>query len=95
MLLRQNPPLTRRSWPIFSPAFIDRGTEYCGHREHHEYELYLALEDIGTRGPRTRVRRPTGICERIHKTVRDEFYRLAFRTKVSATVDELQANLDG
>jgi len=24
----------------------DRGTEYCGHREHHEYELYLALENI-------------------------------------------------
>lgn len=24
----------------------DRGTEYCGAREHHEYELYLALEDI-------------------------------------------------
>jgi len=24
----------------------DRGTEYCGAREHHEYEIYLALEDI-------------------------------------------------
>ncbi|MBS4169382.1 hypothetical protein NEOC95_000086 [Neochlamydia sp. AcF95] len=22
----------------------DRGTEYCGAREHHEYELYLAIE---------------------------------------------------
>ena len=24
----------------------DRGTEYCGNRENHEYELYLAVEDI-------------------------------------------------
>jgi hypothetical protein len=24
----------------------DRGTEYCGTREHHEYQLYQALEDI-------------------------------------------------
>ena len=24
----------------------DRGTEYCGNRETHEYELYLAIEDI-------------------------------------------------
>ena len=25
----------------------DRGTEYCAAREHHEYQLYLATEDIG------------------------------------------------
>ena len=24
----------------------DRGTEYCGNRETHEFELYLAIEDI-------------------------------------------------
>ena len=24
----------------------DRGTEYCGKVEHHDYELYLALNDI-------------------------------------------------
>src|SRR5512139_2709668 len=24
----------------------DRGTEYCGNRETHEYQLYLAIEDI-------------------------------------------------
>ena len=23
-----------------------RGTEYCGSLEHHEYELYLAIENI-------------------------------------------------
>jgi hypothetical protein len=24
----------------------DRGTEYCGQREHHEYQLYLAGENM-------------------------------------------------
>ena len=28
-------------------VLTDRGTEYCGKSdEHHEYELYLALEDV-------------------------------------------------
>jgi hypothetical protein len=29
-----------------SRVLTDRGTEYCGSPEHHEYELYLAVEDI-------------------------------------------------
>ena len=24
----------------------DRGSEYCGNREHHEYQLYLSIEDV-------------------------------------------------
>ena len=36
----------------------DRGSEYCGNPERHEYELYLAIEDIDhtrtkTRSPQT------------------------------------------
>ena len=27
-------------------VLTDRGTEYCGNREHHEYQLYLAVENI-------------------------------------------------
>ncbi len=72
----------------------DRGTEYCGKREDHEYQLYLSLEDIDH--SRTRVRSPqsNGICERFHRTVLDEFYRIAFRKKIYNTLDELQEDLD-
>jgi len=35
-----------------------------------------------------------GICERFHRTVLDEFYRIAFRKKIYHAVDELQADLD-
>jgi transposase InsO family protein len=72
----------------------DRGTEYCGNPEHHPYELYLAVEDI--EHTRTKVRHPqtNGICERFHKTILNEFYRVAFRKKLYATVEELQVDLD-
>jgi len=72
----------------------DRGTEYCGHREHHEYQLYLAVENIDH--SKTRARRPqtNGICERFHKTLLQEFYQVAFRKKLYKTLDELQEDLD-
>jgi transposase InsO family protein len=35
-----------------------------------------------------------GICERFHRTVLDEFYRMAFRKKIYRTIDELQTDLD-
>jgi transposase InsO family protein len=75
-------------------VLTDRGTEYCGNPEHHEYELYLAVENIDH--TRTKVKRPqtNGICERFHKTVLDEFYRVAFRKKLYRTIDELQVDLD-
>lgn len=37
----------------------DRGTEYCGNRETHEFELYLAIEASTTRKSRQRARRQT------------------------------------
>jgi transposase InsO family protein len=63
-----------------SRVLTDRGTEYCGNPEHHEYELYLAVEDVDhsrTKNPQT-----NGIVERFHKTVLNEFYRVAFRKKI-------------
>jgi transposase InsO family protein len=76
-------------------VLTDRGTEYCGNPERHEYELYLAVEDVDH--SRTRTKRPqtNGICERFHKTLLDEFYRVAFRKKIFRGLDELQADLDG
>jgi transposase InsO family protein len=75
-------------------VLTDRGTEYCGAREHHEYQLYLAVEDIDH--SKTKARRPqsNGICERFHKTILQEFYQVAFRKKIYNTLDELQADLD-
>lgn len=72
----------------------DRGSEYCGNREHHEYQLYLAVEDIDHSKTKARSPQSNGICERFHRTVLDEFYRVAFRKKVYNTIDGLQKDLD-
>ena len=72
----------------------DRGTEYCGAREHHEYELYLALEDIDHSKTKAKSPQTNGICERFHRTMQEEFYAVAFRKKIYHTLDELQIDLD-
>jgi transposase InsO family protein len=75
-------------------VLTDRGTEYCGNPEHHEYELYLAVEDVDHTRTKARSPQTNGIVERLHKTMLDEFYRVAFRKKVYHTIGELQADLD-
>ena len=75
-------------------VLTDRGTEYCGAREHHEYQLYLAVENIDHSRTKARSPQSNGICERFHKTLLQEFYQVAFRKKIYHTLDELQADLD-
>src|SRR5512132_4162565 len=80
---------------VLCRVLTDRGTEYCGTPEHHDYELYLAVEDIDHTRTKTKSPQTNGICERFHRTVLDEFYRVAFRKKIYRTIDELQNDLDG
>ena len=75
-------------------VLTDRGTEYCGTHDRHEYELYLAVEDIDHSRTKAKSPQTNGIVERFHKTMLDEFYRIAFRKKIYATIDDLQADLD-
>lgn len=72
----------------------DRGSEFNGRPENHEYELYLQLE--GIEHSRTKVRHPqsNGICERLHRTMQDEFYAVTFRKKLYQSLEGLQADLD-
>lgn len=75
-------------------ALTDRGTEYCGNPEHHEYELYLAVEDVDHSRAKTKSPQTNGIVERLHKTMLNEFNRIAFRKKIYRSIEELQADLD-
>ena len=81
-----------RNLPV-DTVLTDNGREFCG-TDAHPYELYLALAGIEHR--KTRVRRPqsNGFVERFHRTVLDEFFRVALRAKFYATLDELQRDLD-
>ncbi len=75
-------------------VLTDRGTEFCGAPDRHEYELYLAVEDIDHTRTKTRSPPTTGICERFPTTGLNAFYRVAFRTTRSGTLEALQADLD-
>jgi len=75
-------------------ALTDRGTEYCGNPERHEFELYLAVENIDHSRTKTKSPQTNGIVERFHRTVLNEFYRIAFRRKIYRSIEELQVDLD-
>lgn len=72
----------------------DRGTEFCGKVDQHDYQLFIGVNDI--EHTKTKVRHPqtNGICERFHKTILNEFYQIAFRKKIFKSIEELQADLD-
>ena len=63
-----------------SPCHAVIGPESARHRPARD--LPRAVENIDH--TRTKVKSPqtNGICERFHKTLLDEFYRVAFRKKV-------------
>jgi transposase InsO family protein len=72
----------------------DRGTEFYGKRETHEYQLYLTLEDIDHSKTKVRSPQSNGICERFHRTIQEEFYAVAFRKKLYSSIEQMQKDLD-
>ena len=72
----------------------DRGTEYCGRADQHDYQLYLAVNDIEHTKTKARHPQTNGICERFHKTILQEFYQPALRKKLYMTIESLQLDLD-
>lgn len=94
-------PINDRVLPLFEQNEIslirmltDRGTEFCGKIEHHDYQLFLALNDIEHTKTKARSPKTNGICERFHKTILQEFYQVTFRRKIYTSIEELQKDLD-
>ena len=93
--------LNDRAIPFFDEHQIpllriltDRGTEYVGRLEHHEYQLYLNIEGIEHSKIKVRHPQSNGICERLHRTIQNEFYAVAFRKKLYNSIEDLQKDLD-
>ena len=72
----------------------DRGTEYCGRVDEHAYQLFLAIENIDHSKTKARSPQTNGICERFHRTMKEEFYDVTFRKKVYRSLEELQVDAD-
>jgi transposase InsO family protein len=73
----------------------DRGTEFSGALDKHPYELYLELNEIEHTKTKAKSPQTNGICERVHQTILNEFYRVTFRKKVYSDLETLQSDLDG
>ena len=71
----------------------DRGTEFCEAPDKHPYELYLELNDIEHTKTRPKSPQTNGICERVHQTILNAFYRVAFRKKIYLDLETLQIDL--
>jgi transposase InsO family protein len=72
----------------------DRGTEFCGRVDQHDYQLYLAINDIDHTKTKAMSPQTNGICERFHKTILQEFYQVTFRKKLYGDLESLQTDLD-
>lgn len=87
------PFFERESLPVLR-ILTDRGTEYCGRAEQHDYQLYLALNDIEHTKTKAQSPQTNGICERFHKTILQEFYQVTLRKKIYNDIASLQIDLD-
>lgn len=47
-----------------------------GKVEHHDYQLYLAINDIDHTKTKAMSPQINGICEHFHKTILQEFYQI-------------------
>ena len=67
----------------------DRCTKYCGKPEHPAYQLYFGIRNIDHTKTKVRSTQTNGICERFDKTMKQEFYDIAFHKKIYNSVEEL------
>ena len=85
---------------IYQQTFIDTYSKVAFARLYDRRNALVAADLLNDRVvpffENTKARSPqsNGICERFHKTVLDEFYRVTFREKLYNTLDELQEDLD-
>jgi hypothetical protein len=90
----QIPHAAQEQGIVVSRVLTDRGTEYCGNPQSHQYEPYLAVENIDHTRTKARGRQTNGICERFNKTILVEFYQVALRKKIYRSIEALQMDLD-
>lgn len=75
-------------------GLTDNDREFCGRPLQHPYELFFTIQQIAHRNTKIHAPYTNGFCERFHRTVSDEFFKVAFRKKFYLSLAELQADLD-
>ncbi len=78
-----------------SSVLTDNGLEFTTHHKskNHSFERLLKVLDVKHR--LTKVRHPwtNGACERLNRTILEEFYQVTFRKRIYETIDQLNDDL--
>jgi len=84
----------RRDVPFYA-VLTDNGKEFTTHWEskNHDFERLLKENKIQHRLAKVRHPWTNGACERLNRTILEEFHQVAFRSKIYSSVDELNHDL--
>ena len=76
-------------------VLTDNGLEFTTHHKSKNHSFERLLTELNIEHRLTKVRHPwtNGACERVQRTILEEFYQVAFRTKIYNTVEELNDDL--
>jgi len=80
----------------FRSVLTDNGKEFTTHHLSKNHSFERALTQLDIRHRLTMVRHPwtNGACERLNRTILEEFYQVTFRTKIYHSIDELNPDLN-
>jgi transposase InsO family protein len=81
--------------PIES-VLTDNGLEFTTHHKSKNHSFERLLNELIIKHRLTKVRHPwtNGACERMNRTILEEFYQIAFRTKIYQSVQQLNDDLN-
>lgn len=79
---------------VLQRVLTDNGREYCGRPLHHPFELYCAVQQVEHRTTRVGSPESNGMVERFNRTLKEEFFSVAYRKRLYESVEALQADLD-
>jgi transposase InsO family protein len=80
---------------VLERVLTDNGREYCGRPRHHPFELYCAVQQVEHRTTRVGSPESNGMVERFNRTLKEEFFSVAYRKRLYESVEALQTDLDG
>ena len=87
--------LNNRQEVSITSVLTDNGTEFTTHHGSKDHSFERLLKELKIQHRLTKVRHPwtNGACERLNRTILEEFHQVAFRSKIYASVDELNNDL--
>jgi transposase InsO family protein len=79
----------------FHAIMTDNGKEFTTHWESKNHDFERLLKELQIQHRLTKVRHPwtNGACERLNRTIFEEFHQVAFRSKIYSSLEELNQDL--